>query len=101
MKLVIPSDVRFCDLHLKREMDGEVAFEWWPLERVCEANGIDPEAFAEEDEGAVVELIVVWYQVHRECGGEPDLVQEQIMAEVLAEEKFGRANVMRGPARLQ
>jgi hypothetical protein len=38
------------------------------------------------------------YRAHRESGGAPDLVQEQLIAEVAAEKEFGALNVQSAPA---
>jgi hypothetical protein len=43
-------------------------------------------------------LIVGWYQEHRQHAGEPDPVAEDLIAEVLAEEKTGQ-NVCHKPGR--
>lgn len=104
MKLVkhieIPIDISFEDLQLSRDpVTGVVAFDLEPVERVCEANHIDADTFlTEENIGA---LLSAWYQAHRASGGAPDPVQEQLLAEVEAEDKFGQINVQEGPGTLQ
>ena len=54
MKLVkhieIPLDISFEDLQLSRDpVTGVVAFDLEPVERVCEANDIDADAFLTDD----------------------------------------------------
>jgi hypothetical protein len=103
MKLIqhiaIPTDVTFEDLHLSRDpVTGLIEFDAEPVDRVCEANDIDPDTFlTEENIGA---LLSAWYQAHRASGGAADPVQEQILAEVQAEEEFGQINVLAGPSTL-
>jgi len=104
MKLVkhieIPLDISFEDLQLSRDpVTGVVAFDFEPVERVCEANDIDADAFLTGDNIGV--LLSAWYQAHRASGGAPDPVQEQILAEVEAEDEFGLINVQEGPGTLQ
>lgn len=104
MKLVkpieIPVDISFEDLQLSRDpVIGVVAFDLEPVERVCEANDIDADTFLTDDN--IGALLGAWYQAHRASGGAPDPVQEQLLAEVEAEEEFGRMNVQEGPGTLQ
>jgi hypothetical protein len=102
VRLRIPADVHFCDLHLARDpVTKDLLFDWEPLERICEASGIELEQLLEQRMEVLAELIVAWYEVHRKSGGEPDLVQEQMVAEVLAEEQFGLAAVQKGNDTLQ
>jgi hypothetical protein len=104
MKLVkhiqIPVDISFEDLQLARDpVTGVVAFDLEPVERVCEANDIDADTFLTDDNIGV--LLNAWYQAHRTSGGAPDPVQEQLLAEVEAEDEFGLINVQEGPGTLQ
>lgn len=86
--------VPFAALKLRRDVTtGQVSFDWAPIERICEASGIDPCLFKRSHEDNVSGLIVAWYQAHREAGGAPDPVAEQLIAEVLAEMAFGEASV--------
>lgn len=103
MKLVkpieIPVDISFEDLQLSRDpVTGVVAFDLEPIERVCEANAIDVDAFLTDDN--IGALLSAWYQAHRASGGAPDPVQEQLLAEVQAEDEFGLINVQEGPGTL-
>jgi hypothetical protein len=100
--LRIPSDVHFSDLHLARDpVTRDLLFDWEPLERICEESGIELEQLVEQSVEVVAGLIVAWYEVHRKSGGEPDLVQEQMIAEVMAEEQYGSAAVQKGTDTLQ
>jgi hypothetical protein len=100
--LHIPSDVQFSDLHLARDpVTKDLSFDWEPLERICQASGITLEQLLEEREEVLAELIVAWYEAHRNSGGEPDLVQEQLIAEAMAEDQFGVAAVQKGNDTIQ
>lgn len=104
MKLVnpieIPADVSFEDLQLSRDpVTGVVAFDLEPVERVCDANDIDVDSFLTNDN--IGALLSAWYQAHLASGGAPDPVQEQLLAEVEAEDEFGLINVQEGPGTLQ
>lgn len=100
--LRIPQGLRFADLKLSRHLvDGDVSFDWAPINAICEASDIDVAVFSHSDEDNVAGLIVAWYQVHREAGGEIDLVAEQLIAEVQAEGIKGQASVQNGPGTLQ
>ena len=74
------------------ELDAE------PVDRVREAKNIDPDTFLTEDN--IGALLSAWYQAHRASGRAADPVQEQILAEVQAEEEFGQINVLAGPGTL-
>lgn len=102
VRLAIPDGLRFADLKLARDpITGDLEFEWTPIERLCEANGLDLAVFRDQHEDNVGALLVAWYAAARENGEPPDLVEEQILAEVQAEEALGEHNVQRGPGRLQ
>ena len=96
--IVIPDDVQFGDLNLTRDpVTSMVAFDMEPLERICEANDLDISMFTDDGEDKLGGFLNVWYRAHRESGGAPDPVQEQLMAEVAAEEKFGALSVQSAP----
>lgn len=97
-KITIPEHVRFADLQLTRDpITGDSEFNWDPLEIICEASNLDIDMFRHGPEDNVAGLITAWYQAHRAAGGEPDPVQEQLIAEVMAESVAGgEAGVMRG-----
>lgn len=89
--LQIPDDVSFSDLGLARDSDGAVSMNWAIVERVCEASGIDPAVFQDGPEDNAAQLVVAWYQQHRQAGGEPDAVAEDLLAEAIAEERAGQS----------
>ena len=89
-KVAIPNDLDFTDLRLALEPDGSVSFDWAVIERICEASGLPGEVFRDASEDNVSGLIVGWYQAHRQHGGEADPVAENLISEVLAEERAGQ-----------
>lgn len=89
-KIAIPDDVPFSSLRLGRDSDGTVSFDWYPIERICEASGVTVDIFRDGAEDNVADLITTWYQIHRQNGGESDPVAEDLIAEVLAEEAAGQ-----------
>ena len=87
MRLAIPEGLAFEALKLTRDQTtGEVEFDWAPIEAICAASGVDVEVFKHGPEDNVSALIVAWYRAHLAGGGAPDAVQEQILAEVAAED---------------
>lgn len=90
-KVTIPDDLDFSDLRLARNPDGSVSFDWAAIERICEASGLPVEMFRDAPEDNVSGLIVGWYQAHRQHGGEADPVADDLIAEVVAEEKAGQS----------
>lgn len=100
--LTVPDGVDFSQLQLARDaVSGDVSFDWRPIEAICAASGFDVALLRESDEGNVGGLIVAWYTWHRQAGGAADLVAEQLMAEVAAEDGRGEVAVQRGPGTLQ
>lgn len=89
-RICIPDDVSFADLKLQRHTDGAVSFEWGPITRICEASDIDPALFRAGPPDNVSALIVHWYIHHLEQGGERDPIQDDLIAETLAEEAAGQ-----------
>jgi hypothetical protein len=89
-KVAIPDDLKFSDLHLSRDPDGNVSFDWAVIERICEASGLPVEVFRDAPEDNVSGLIVGWYQANRQRGGDPDPVAEDLIFESMAEEKAGQ-----------
>ena len=97
VQIAIPDGVAFSDLKMARDpTTSEVSFDWAPIVAICDANGIDTNLFKHQHEDNVSGLIVAWYHSHRADGGEIDLVAEQLIAEVLAEDQFGEVNVISG-----
>lgn len=89
-KIIIPDDLTFADLHLAREPDGDVSFDWEVIERICAASHLPIESFRGSSEENVVSLLLGWYQAHRQQGGEADPVAEDLNAEALAEAAAGQ-----------
>ncbi len=77
--LIIPDDLDFSDLALLLDPDtGDLSFDWAPIERICEASGLEIAIFEDESTDNLSELIIEWYAVHLASGGEPDPVQESL-----------------------
>jgi hypothetical protein len=85
-KITIPDNLDFSDLRLARDLDGSVSFDWGVFERVCKASGLPVELSSDD----VTNLLVGWYQAHRQHGGDPDPTAEDLIAEVLIEESKGQ-----------
>lgn len=85
IQITIPDDLRFADLNMTRLPLGGVKFDWEPIERICEASGIDISVFRDSHEDNLGGLITEWYLAARENGEPADPVQEQIIAEVRSE----------------
>lgn len=88
--VVIPEEMTFSELVLARDSDGDVSFDLDVLERICKANDLPMEIFSDASEANVSGLIVAWYQEHLHKGGNPDPVAEDLIAELVAEEKSGQ-----------
>ncbi|HEV3459850.1 MAG TPA: hypothetical protein VHG32_25165 [Thermoanaerobaculia bacterium] len=90
----VPEDLDFAALSLRRDpVSREVSFAWAPIERICEVSGVDIQVFRAGHEDNVSGLIIAWYNIHRQHGGAPDAVAEQLLAEVDAENRYGEINV--------
>jgi hypothetical protein len=90
LKITIPPGLDFGDLKMSRIPEtGEVEFDWTPIERLCEQNGLDVEIFRDSDEENVAGLINSWYFAHLENGGARDPVQDDLIAEAMAEDEHG------------
>jgi hypothetical protein len=85
----IPDGVEFSDLKIARDTDGRVSFDWTPIERICEASGIDVSIMREGPEDNVCSLIIAWYESHLAHGGDPDPVAQDIINEAIAEDSRG------------
>lgn len=90
-RLAIPDDIEFAALHLARDADGAVSFDWAVIERICRANNLPVELLREGPEDNVARLLIGWYSAHRTAGGAPDPVAEDLLAEVRAEAAAGQA----------
>ena len=89
-KISIPDNLAFSDLHLSRDSDGSVSFDWAVIEQICQANKLPAQIFRDTTEDNVCGLIVGWYQAHKQHGGKYDAVAEDLISEVIAEEKAGQ-----------
>lgn len=90
-RLAIPDDIDFAALHLARDADGAVSFDWAVIERICRANNLPVELLREGPEDNIGALLIGWYSAHRNAGGAPDPVAEDLLAEVIAEDAAGQA----------
>lgn len=89
-RVAIPDDVDFADLKLARDDNGDLSFDWTPIERICAASGMPVELFRDGPEDNVGGLIMAWYRAHRDSGGPLDPVAEDLIAEVAAEDAAGQ-----------
>lgn len=89
-RIAIPDDISFADLRLGRDSDGEVSFDWTPIERICAASGVPVELFRDGPEDNVAGLLMTWYRAHRAGGGALDPVAEDLIAEAAAEDAAGQ-----------
>ena len=90
-RVAIPEGLDFADLRLARDADGAVSFDWAVIERICRANNLPVEMLREGPEDNVAGLLIGWYSSHRNAGGAPDPVAEDLLAEVKAEDAAGQA----------
>ncbi len=82
----IPDNLEFSNLELTRDDGGAVSFDWSPIEVICTASGINPAVFRDMPEGNVAGLIIQWYSLHLQHGGQRDPVADQLLAEVTLED---------------
>lgn len=102
LRITIPEGLDFEALQLARDpITGEVEFDRSPIDEICAASGIDPALFWQSPEDNLAGLIILWYAEHRARGGAPDPVQEQLLAEVQAEDEHGEHRVQRGTGVVQ
>ena len=88
--IVIPTDVAFADLKMRRDTSaGDVAFDWAPIERICAASGVDVSLFRDQPEDNLGGLLAQWYAQHRAAGGLPDLVMDDLIGEADIEDTHG------------
>lgn len=86
----IPEGLKFSDLKLARDpATGDVSFDVAVIERICEANGLPSDYFMIRPEDALSGLLTSWYRAHIAGGGEPDAVQEDLIAEAREEDAHG------------
>jgi len=89
VKITIPDGLQFRDLKLQREPNGAVTFDTSIINLICSASDINLELFTHSTEDNVAALIVAWYDIHRNAGGKPDPVADDLIAEVMAENQHG------------
>ncbi len=89
-RVAIPEELDFDDLHLKREADGSVSFDWSVIEHICAASGMPVELLRDGPEDNVAGLMMAWYAEHRQRGGAADPVAEDLIGEVRAEDAAGQ-----------
>ncbi|MFT0547007.1 hypothetical protein ACMHYO_11795 [Allopusillimonas ginsengisoli] len=89
-RILVPDDVDFADLRLARDADGDVSFDWTPIERICEASGLSVDVLKDGPEDNVAELITGWYNEHIRHGGTPDATAEDLLTEIRAEDAAGQ-----------
>jgi hypothetical protein len=85
--ITIPEGLRFADLQLQREaVTNRLLYRRETLEVLERANGLE-EATMLDKEDLAVWLIAEWYLAYRSAGGLPDVVAEQVLAEVSSLQK--------------
>lgn len=90
VRISIPDDIDFSDLRLARDQDGSVSLDLSVIERICDASGIPISRVMDAPEDTLCSLVVTWYQVHLEHGGDRDPVADDLIAEAVAEELAGQ-----------
>lgn len=102
LNVVIPEGLDFSALHLHRDpITLAVQFDWAPIEQLCAASNLDIALFRDSPEDNVSGLLVAWYFEHRQRGGDPDQVAEQIIAEVQAESVVDISRIQSAPGEKQ
>lgn len=85
MKLSVPDDLDFSDLHLTHNSEtGAISFDWASIRRLADYNSLDMTIFDTPDN--VGGLIAAWYGAHCANGGDPDPVAEKMFNAVVAGE---------------
>ena len=81
-KIIIPDGVQFADLALERDpITKRLLCKPEPLAKLFMANEIALQTLF-DDEDVVCWLVAEFYVEHRQAGGEPDSVAEDVVAEV-------------------
>ncbi len=88
--LEIPEGLRFSELKLAHDADGNVSFNWAPIERICRANSLDIALFQCGPEDNLAAMLTAWYRAHLAAGGRPDPVYEDLIGEVRFEDGAGQ-----------
>jgi len=90
IRVTIPDTLRFADLQLRRESNGDLSFETAPLELIAEASGAAVGELMRSGEDGISAVIAAWYHAARARGEPPDPVAEDLAAEVAAEDAAGQ-----------
>jgi hypothetical protein len=89
-RIVIPAEVQFADLKMARDpKTGDVALDWAPIQKICDASGIDISLFRDQSEDNLGGLLAQWYAQHRAAGGLPDLAMDALIGEADIEDTHG------------
>lgn len=88
--IAIPDDLAFTDLQLTLNADGIVSFDMDVIELICDANSLPKDYFWQSHRDKLPLLICDWYKLHRQGGGEPDQVAEDLYTEAIALAKAGQ-----------
>ena len=89
LRIAVPADLRFADLNLRREANGDLSFDTAPLRRIADASDPQVAELLVTADG-ISSVIVGWYRVARSRGEPADLVAEDIAAEIAAEDAAGQ-----------
>lgn len=90
LRITIPDNLRFADLRLRREPDGDLSFETAPLEQIAASSGDEVRELMRAGEDGISLVITNWYHAARARGEPPDPVAEDLAAEILAEDAAGQ-----------
>lgn len=86
IQVKIPDSLKFSELKLTWDNDGNISFDWQPIDAICAASGINPAVFRDMPEDNVAGLIIQWYAAHLQDGGDRNPVADQLLAEVMLED---------------
>ena len=80
--IIVPAGLRFADLKLEREPGTKrLLFRPEALIELMRENDFDQQTFFREED-LIAWLIAEWYLAHRNAGGDPDPVADEILNEV-------------------
>lgn len=90
VRITVPPSVNFADLRLTRDSQtGSLHFDWAPLQRICDASGIDIALLRDQPEDNVAGVLAAWYAQHRAAGGLPDAAMDELIGEADIEDTHG------------
>ncbi len=81
-RFVVPEDIDFSDLHLRRHRDGRIRFDWRVVGRVCEESGVSARELALGPNEDLIAFLVAWYNAQLRLGGAANPVAEALEAEM-------------------